>query len=163
MRFEEKKTTNWQFLNAINSMSDFQIDPKAFKKEARTAMIAGVQFANAKIIEMTPRDWSRPPKPIDRKDGKPPIRNTGRKPVSHGGHWYEWVTGNLRRSITYEEVWELDFIIWVVQWPTEEYARAQEFGTSRMPARSFLRRGIIEHSKDISRIIESVFTQLTSV
>lgn len=142
-------------------MADFQIDTNAFKKEARIAMIAGVQFANTKIVEITPRDWSRPPQDIDRKDGKAPRRSRGRQPVSHGGHWYAGVTGNLRRSVTYEEVGELDFIIGVVQWPVEEYAKAQEFGTSRMPARSFLRRGIIEHNKEIIRIIESVFTQLT--
>lgn len=142
-------------------MSDFQIDPNVFKKEVRTAMLAGVQYGAGKIVEMTPRDWTRPPQNINRKDGKAPTRKSGRQPVSRWGNWYEGVTGNLRRSISYEERWTLDFIIWVVQWPVEEYARAQEFGTSKIPARSFLRRGIIQHNKEIMGIIESVFTQLT--
>lgn len=59
-------------------MSTFEIDKSAFIKEARTAMVSGVQFAQSRIVDMTPRDWNRAPQSIDRKDGKKPIRNTGR-------------------------------------------------------------------------------------
>ena len=59
-------------------MSEFQMDSSVFKKEARTAMLAGVYRAHQKIVEMTPRDELRMPQNIDRKDGKTPIRTTGR-------------------------------------------------------------------------------------
>lgn len=120
-------------------MASFDLDKNAFIREARTAMLAGVQIAHTRIVQMTPRDPLRLPQ-------NPSAR----------------VTWNLRRSVQYEEKGKLDFIIWVVRGPTEEYAWAQEFGTNHIPARSYLRRGIIQNSREILRTIESVFSQLTS-
>jgi hypothetical protein len=142
-------------------MSTFEIDSNAFVKEAWISMLAGVQVAQDFIIAYTPRDWDRPPQNIDRKDGKTPIRNTWRRPVFKDWHWYQWVTGNLKRSIWYEQKWPLEFIIGVIRWPTEEYADDLEFWTYKMSARSFLRRGIIEKNPEIISVIERTFQQLT--
>ncbi len=144
-------------------MSRFELDTSTLKKEAHMALFAWVNFAHNKIIEITPRDEKRMPQNIDRKDGKIPIRNTWPfRPVFKNWHWYVWVSGNLRKSVQMEEVWPMDFIIWVQRWPTEEYAWAQEFWTPSVPARSFLRKWIIDNSKDIFKVMETAFYQLSS-
>lgn len=73
---------------------------KIIEEMAYNALEAAALVAVEKIVEVTPRDLERPPKNINRKDGKRPKRKRG--VTSFGGNFYPQVTGNLGKSIGYE-------------------------------------------------------------
>jgi hypothetical protein len=60
------------------------------------------------------------------------------------------VTGNLKRSIKNKKNSALDYTIWTLQSPVE-YWYAQEFWTPYMPARSFIRKWIIDNKKNFEK------------
>lgn len=95
---------------------------------AKVLIAAAATEAAVQAAENAPRDWARPPKNINRKDGKRPNRKRG--VVSKDGDYYQAVTGNLKRSIGYEiESGGLSARVGVAaHGPASAYARAQEFG-----------------------------------
>jgi HK97 gp10 family phage protein len=129
--------------NTMNSK--ISINERAFD-EAINAGLAQVWLMLVnEIVKITPRDIERLPiNDIDRKDGKTPIRRTGRKPVQVFGHWYEWVTGNLKRSIahTLDTGWKKVMVGVTAGGPAENYGEDLEYGTAKMKARSYLRKTI---------------------
>lgn len=119
-----------------HSMSNFTINP-AGVEELRGILKDGLAVAAEQLTDdiraITPRDPTRPPKDPTRP-----------------------VTGNLQKSIAYQVTDELEAKIGVNlehnlsegKTPILEYARYQEFGTPNMPARSYLRKGLIEKGKE---------------
>lgn len=84
------------------------------------ALLDSVMMLTNEIIAITPRDTAR--LPLD-----PSVK----------------VTWNLKRSIDFQQVWELEYKIGTKQWEAE-YWKYLEFGTPRMAPRSFLRKGIAD-------------------
>lgn len=117
-------------------MSSFTINP-AGVEELRGILKDGLAVAAEQLTDdiraITPRDPTRPPKDPTRP-----------------------VTGNLQKSIVYQVTDELEAKIGVNlehnlsegKTPILEYARYQEFGIPNMPARSYLRKGLIEKGKE---------------
>lgn len=115
-------------------MSSFKLSQQGvdeLKSSVKDALaLAAEQFADD-IREIAPRDTKTPRLPYD------PSRP---------------VTGNLKRSITYEVNDNLEAKIGVNlqhnlkegKTPILEYARYQEFGTPKMRPRSYLRWGMVK-------------------
>lgn len=104
-------------------------------------LLSWIQVLESKIKDITPRDQNRLP-------NNPNIK----------------VTGNLRRSISYEKIDNLYYKIWVRSWyfDTEKYWFYQEYWTSKMPPRSFIRKWIIENQKLIQSVInKSILSYLS--
>lgn len=57
-------------------MATFTPQPEALNRALEIALAGTTQYLQAKITPITPRDPSRLPQAIDRKDGKRPIRST---------------------------------------------------------------------------------------
>lgn len=111
------------------------------------------------IIDQTPRDWDRPPKNINRKDGKKPNRAGG--VVSKGGNYYNAVTGALASSIGFEKSGGAQYDLGVRKWPASAYAKAQEFGGVHIPPRPYVRKAFIEWHREIMGAIIYTFYQLS--
>ncbi len=105
-------------------MSNFTFDQATIDKALGMALLDSVQLLEEEILKITPRDPRRPPKDPSRR-----------------------ITGNLKRSIGYQQVGEFEYIIGTKQ-AEAEYWKYLEFWTPRMAPRSFLRKGIID-SKDL--------------
>lgn len=114
------------------SMTNFTINPagvEALRGIIKDGLSVAAEQLTDDIRAIAPRDPTRPPKDPSRP-----------------------VTGNLKRSIAYEVNDNLEAKIGVNlqhgltegKTPIMEYARYQEFGTPNMPARSYLRKGLIE-------------------
>lgn len=120
------------------------INERAFN-EAIIAWLAAVWLLLVdETVKIAPRDYKRLPiNTIDRKDGKAPIRRTGRRPIQIFGHWYEWVTGNLKQSIAHgiDERWYKVMVGISSSGPAANYAGIleDEYGTAGKRARPFLR------------------------
>ena len=72
------------------SNTGVSINERAFNEAINAGLAAVGLVLVDEIVKITPRDLERLPiNTIDRKDGKTPIRRTGRKPVQVFGHWYE--------------------------------------------------------------------------
>ena len=117
-------------------MTNFTINPagvEALRGIIKDGLSVAAEQLTDDIRAITPRDPTRPPKDLTRP-----------------------VTGNLQRSIAYEVNDNLEAKIGVNlqhgltegKTPIMEYARYQEFGTPNMPARSYLRKGLIEKGKE---------------
>lgn len=124
---------------------NFEVNEKAFEDAMQFALTEVGLVLQDEIVKVTPRDLERLPiNNIDRKDGKTPIRRSGRRPVQIFGHWYEGVTGNLKRSIAHwvnRKAYEVN--VWVSSsGPAINYAKYLEFGTPKMAPRSFLQKTI---------------------
>lgn len=105
-------------------MSTMKFDQARVDRAIEMALVDSVQLLQEEILKITPRDPRRPPKDPSRK-----------------------ITGDLKRSIDYQQVGQFEFKIGTKQGEAE-YGKYLEFGTPRMAPRSFLRQGIIE-SKDL--------------
>lgn len=134
-----------------------KIDTSVVADALEYALIGTAQVGLEEIVKITPRDPKRMPQNIDRKDGKKPNRSTHFKPVNIGGHWYQWVSGMLKRSVAMEKTSQFQVRIGIQRWPTELYGRAQEFGTPRIPPRSFLRKWIIDNNDKLVKRFKSLF------
>jgi len=142
-------------------MSKFSLNTIALKRSIDESVQITSNILVAKVREDTPRDKERLPKNnIDRLDGKTPQRSSHYKPVQIDGHWYEWVTWNLKRSIGMEKVWPWRYVVWVNQWITEEYWIALEFWTDYIEERSFLRQWLEKNEKELVHILKSNFSNL---
>lgn len=105
------------------------------------ALEAAALVAVEDIVEVTPRDLERPPRNINRKDGKRPIRKRG--VTSFGGNFYPQVTGNLKKSIGYERSGKMAVRVGTeASGPASKYARAHEFGlpNKNVPPRPYISR-----------------------
>lgn len=140
-------------------MATVEIPEKLLREYVDASLMAGADVAVRKIGEVTPRDLKRLPKSINRKDGKAPQRKWG--VVMIGGNYYTGVTGILKDSIKHEKAGDLKHDVGVLQWPASPYARAQEFGTVRIPPRPYVRKGFFENIDDIIRMAQFTFSRLT--
>lgn len=123
------------------------------------AMREGARVGVDLIVIQAPRDWKRPPKNINRKDGKKPHREWG--VVSRGGNYYNAVTWALKSSIGFQKSWGAQYDIGVQKWPASAYAKAQEFGWVHTPPRPYVRKGFIEGSREIISAVLYTFYQLS--
>jgi len=139
-------------------MSKFTLNTKEITKAIKWAMLDSVQLLEERILEITPRDPKRLPQNINRKDWKKPKRRWW--VASVGGNYYPQVTGNLKRSIAYQEIGAFVFKIGIKQWEGE-YWEMLEFWTKFMAPRSFLRKWIIDNRADILKNFAKVFNKLT--
>lgn len=117
------------------------IDMDKIEKVLEFGLLSWVQVLESKIKDITPRDQNRLP-------NNPNIK----------------VTWNLRRSISYEKIDKLTYKIWVRSWyfNTEKYWLYQEYWTSKLPQRSFIRKWIIENQNYIQNIInKSILSYLS--
>ena len=98
-------------------------------KAIEFGMEAGIQNIIPDIKAITPRDPARPPKDPSRP-----------------------VTGRLKDSITYNKLARFSFEIGTLnQAPT--YAFYLEFGTPKMPPRSYLRKGLIDNAEKLQSVV----------
>jgi hypothetical protein len=104
--------------------------------------------------ENVPRDKKRLPKPIKLKFRDKPLRNIRkgnkkyyRPPVMINWEWYEWVTGNLKKSLSMEKTDDFEYSVGVQEWPTEDYWYKQEYWDTTTPARSYLRKSLEENKE----------------
>ena len=112
-------------------MAKFTIQDEKYKDALWVSILHTVDFLTKKIIEITPRDPKRPPKDPSQK-----------------------ITWNLKKSIENQEVEDLSYVIWSKQ--TEaEYWPAQEYWTIYIPARSFLRKWLIDNAKKSLKVFET--------
>ena len=142
-------------------MSEFSLNAIALKRSIDESVQITSNTLISKVREITPRDKDRLPKNnIDRIDWKTPERSSHYKPVQIDGHWYEWVTWNLKRSIWMQKVWDWRYVVWVNQWYTEEYWRVLEFWSDDVEKRSFLRQWLDENKNELTYILKSNFSKL---
>lgn len=99
------------------------------------ALLDSVMMLTNDVIAITPRDPKR--LPLD-----PSVR----------------VTGDLKRSIDYQQVGELEYKIGTKQWEAE-YWKFLEFGTPKMAPRSFLRKWLIDNKDKVLRNFGKRFAQ----
>ena len=139
-------------------MAEFTLDEQEMRRMLDLSMREGARVAVDLIVQQTPRDRKRPPKPIGIVwESKPTWRA-----VTRGGYYYPAVTWNLKASIWFEKSWSAQYDIWVRQWPASSYARIQEFGGYNVPARPYIRKGFSEWVKEIMHAILLTFRNLTS-
>ena len=109
-------------------MSEVILDEAKIIRAMRWWLLSVSELAVEKISDIAPRDKERPPKDPTQK-----------------------VTWNLKRSIWFEEISDLEFDIGVAQGDeAENYAWHQEFWTPNMEARSYLRKWIIDNAKEFT-------------
>lgn len=119
-------------------MSELILDEIKIKKAMKWWLLSVSQLAVEKISDIAPRDKERMPKDPSQK-----------------------VTWNLKRSIWFDEVGDLEFDIGVAQGDeAENYAWHQEFWTVHMEARSYLRKGIVDNADEFTRQYAYVVQQL---
>lgn len=151
-------------------MAEFDFDTLMFEKMVDQSILVWANILHQESLKEIPRNWDDPPNPIVLKVKSKPERNIRewnkhyyRKPVSKNWQWYEWVTGNLKRSVWLENTWFLEYSVWVMEWPTEEYAYTQEFWdpTRNIPARSFLRDPLDKNYPKIIAQVQRTFKELS--
>ncbi|MCP4523343.1 MAG: hypothetical protein GY828_03925 [Candidatus Gracilibacteria bacterium] len=142
-------------------MVEFSLNTYAIEKSIDESLSITSNLLVAKVRENTPRDKKRLPKnTINRKDGKKPFRSSHYKPVQINGNWYEGVTGNLKRSISMEKLSNTNYAVGIIKGPTEEYGKHLEFGTDVMEERSFLRKGLVDNKKYLTKVMKNNFNIL---
>lgn len=126
----------------------FKLEEDDLLKAVDFALKSTADIIKSEIIDITPRHKIRlPEKTINRKDWIKPIRRKAHyKPVKIFWDWYSWVSWNLKKSIENEKNWRFSYKIWVVKWPTSNYARYLEYWTKNMEPRSFLRKWLYDNS-----------------
>lgn len=112
-----------------------KFDQSKVDRAMEVALVDSVQLLTNEIIKITPRDPKRPPKDPSRK-----------------------VTGDLKRSIDYQQTGKFEFIIGTKQWEAE-YWKYLEFGTPRMAPRSFLRQWIADSKDKVLKNFSKRFAQ----
>lgn len=114
------------------------MDPKKIQQAAEIAVYEWALTLQDEVVKITPRDPQRPPKNMKAN-----------------------VTGNLKKSIGIQKVTPLSYLVGVREWfyNTEEYGFYQEYGTIRIPPRSFLRKALLEKSPMIVKTIQDTFNQ----
>lgn len=139
-------------------MAKVTINEKRLYDWIDSAVYAWAKLLLDKILLITPRDYNRPPKNIDRKDWKPSRRKWA---TSKNWHRYEWVTGHLQKSLGIQKISNWKYLVWIRGWMynTEIYWAAQEFGTVKIPPRSYLRKGLEDNMRLVQKAINSVFNQ----
>jgi len=144
-----------------NTMSNtgISINERAFDEAINAGLAQVWLMLQNEIVKITPRDINRIDmnKPIDRKDGKRPKRRSHYKPKQIFGHWYEWVSGNLKRSVSFEvdESRKRVEVGTLADGPAQNYWKYLEYGTARMQARPFLRPTIAD--KKVQAMLVSEF------
>lgn len=150
-------------------MSTFEFDKNAFDDIIDKSIFTGFNLLHEVVLDSVPRDKNNLPNPIILKNKSKPERNIRknnkhyyRKPVMINWQWYEWVTGNLARSIWTQKLWIWEYIVWVRQWPTEDYWYTQEYWDSNrwIPSRSFLNKPLRDNSKEILKQTQKTFSEL---
>jgi HK97 gp10 family phage protein len=141
-----------------------EINQRAFEGAVQYALTEVGLVLHDEIVKVTPRDLERLPiNTIDRKDGQPPRRRSGPKPVQILGNWYEWVTGNLKRSIAHgvDRKWYSVNVGVTSSGPAANYAKYLEYGTARMAPRSFLQKTIEDPriQEKLAQAFENAFFQ----
>lgn len=150
-------------------MAEFDFNELMFEKCIDGALLAWASLFEEISKENAPRNIDDLPQNINRKDWKKPERNVKkdnkhyyREPVKIKWNYYSWVTWNLKRSIWTENTSYLERSVWVMGWPTEEYAYTQEFWDPArgIPRRSFLNKPLEENQKKIEAQIQKTFNEL---
>lgn len=104
-------------------------------RKAQIALDEVANMAREEIIKVTPRDPNRPPKDPSKK-----------------------VTGTLKRSII-TDTEDLAITAWVSDVGDQvAYAHAQEYGTSRTPARSYIHQ--TKNSTNFQKKVTETFTRI---
>lgn len=117
-------------------MATVKFDQARVEMAMEMALVDSVQLLQEKILEITPRDPNRMPK----------------DPSRH-------VTGNLKRSIDYQQVGKFEFIIGT-KMGEAEYGKYLEFWTPNMKPRSFLRKGILDNKDLVAQNFAKRFRQV---
>lgn len=142
-------------------MAEFSLNTYAIEKSIDESLSITSNLLVTKVRENTPRDKKRLPKnTINRKDGKKPFRSSHYKPVQINWNWYEWVTWNLKRSISMEKLSNTNYAVGIIKWPTEEYWKHLEFWTDNMEERSFLRKWLVDNKKYLTKVMKNNFNIL---
>lgn len=148
-------------------MSNFNLDEKKLLNILDNSFMTWADLILLNSQKAVPRDKERLPNPIILKTKSTPERNIRkwnkhyyRKPVKIWWNWYEWVTWNLARSLNIERLWSCDYVIWIMAWPTEEYWKAQEFWTDKIPKRSFLLDPLTKNKVLINKQIQKTLNEL---
>lgn len=152
-------TTTVPFYLSSNRMAEFTMDEREMRRIVDLSMREWARTWVNLIIEQTPRDRKRPPKPINRKDGQKPKRKGG--VVSRGGNYYPSVTGALKSSIGFQKAKASTYDLWVRRWPASAYAKAQEFGSVHTPPRPYVRKAFVEWYRKIMASILFTFYKLS--
>ena len=142
-------------------MAKFTIDEEKIIDALDTALEIWADELSNRARKYVPRDWSRPPKPLPFKwiRKSTPYRKQG--VTSRWWKWYLQVTGNLSRSIWFEKLKRLNYVVGVQKWPTEKYAAVQEFGnpSKKIPARPYLGKALQKDKEDIIELVKNIFNQ----
>lgn len=139
-------------------MAEFTLDEQEMRRMLDLSMREGARVAVDLIVQETPRDRKRPPKPIGIVwESKPTWRV-----ITRGGYYYPAVTWNLKASIWFEKSWSAQYDVWVRKWPASSYARIQEFGGYNVSARPYIRKWFAEWVKEIMQAILLTFRKLTT-
>lgn len=150
-------------------MAEFDFDELMLENILDKSILVWATLLHEKSLESVPRNWDNAPNPIVLKTKSRPERNIRkwnkhyyRNPVQKNWQWYEWVTWNLKRSVWLENTDYLEYSVWVMQWPTEKYARLQEYWDKdrNIPPRSFLREPLEKNSKEIIAQSQKTFNEL---
>jgi HK97 gp10 family phage protein len=113
------------------------MDDKPLLSAIEFGIEASIQTIIPDIVRITPRDPDRLPKDPSRP-----------------------VTGRLKDSIAYKKNSRFDFSVGTLN-KAPSYAYWQEFGTPKMPPRSYLRKGIIDNAEKLYRnFIKAVSSML---
>ncbi len=126
-------------------MSTFEMSDlgrRVLNEWLNAALEAAALVAVDEIVKVAPRNLEDLPKNINRKDGKTPIRRWKRKPVMIFGNWYEWVTGNLQKSIAYERRRNKVYVGVTQHGGANEYAKHLEYGTRYIRPKRYIRNTI---------------------
>lgn len=152
-------------------MAEFGFDEKNFSNIIDIVAMVWADLLLQEVLVAVPRDKRRLPKPIKLKRKKKPERNIRknnkhfyRQPVQINWEWYEWVTGNLARSLSTEKVVTWFYKVWIMAWITEEYWKVQEFWTFdwKIKPRSFLREPLKLNKSKILKQMQKTFNELLS-
>lgn len=133
---------------------EFTLDVRAIEEAVDGAIEAGALVYVDGIISITPRDLRRPPKDLNQKvsgDLKISINNKriglGKQVVGVRGTGSQ-ADDAIKRSQGFEGT------------PVEVYAYYQEYGTIRIPPRSFIRRGLYQFRAEATQEMERAFRTL---
>ncbi len=139
--------------------STVELNERLLNEAAWAGLAAWALVLVDEIVKVAPRTLEWLPKhTLDRKDWKAPKwSRPGVRPVQIFGHWYEWVTGNLKKSISHIIVGMKAYVGTSDVWDAQKYAAALEYGTSRIRARKYL-RGTIDNPEVKRKVFEAFKT-----
>lgn len=114
-------------------MATFKFNRKKLDNAIGLALLDTVQLVQQRIKDVTPRDPQRLPQDPSRK-----------------------VTGNLKRSIVFEQTWKFSYVVGSAQ-NTASYWKYLEFGTPYMEARPFITKWAFENTEEFKENFIKVF------